>query len=427
MLRKARIILSVVIFGLITFYFLDFAEILPNSFHRLAHIQFVPALMSLSFIILAVLILITLLLGRIYCSTICPMGIFQDIVTWISKKTAKKKKRFRYSPARNILRWGVLGVTAIAFLFGFTVILGLLDPYSAFGRMTVNVFKPVYMLGNNLLESIFSSFNNYTFYQVDASLLSISSFIIGLLTFLVIGFLAWKYGRTWCNTICPVGTLLGFLSRFSLFKVRIDTEKCNHCGLCATKCKASCINSPEQTIDYSRCVDCFDCLGECRQNALSYTTPLKTEVYRIEAADPYAENPYDDSDRIQNEAYNDLRPGVANLPDKEIIAQYDTIFVGSPCWWHQPAMVVCTFLEAYDLKDKVVIPFFTYGATTYLNESMQKIYKVTPESKHLPETLPEDLNPDDITTPGPPDDAGIDMPSSANGTEAWLRRIGIIK
>ena len=157
MLRKARIILSVVIFGLITFYFLDFAEILPNSFHRLAHIQFVPALMSLSFIILAVLILITLLLGRIYCSTICPMGIFQDIVTWISKKTAKKKKRFRYSPARNILRWGVLGVTAIAFLFGFTVILGLLDPYSAFGRMTVNVFKPVYMLGNNLLCLLYTS------------------------------------------------------------------------------------------------------------------------------------------------------------------------------------------------------------------------------------------------------------------------------
>lgn len=124
----------------------------------------------------------------------------------------------------------------------------------------------------------------YTFYQVDASLLSISSFIIGLLTFLVIGFLAWKYGRTWCNTICPVGTLLGFLSRFSLFKVRIDTEKCNHCGLCATKCKASCINSPEQIIDYSRCVDCFDCLGECRQNALSYTTPLKTEKQVTDAS-----------------------------------------------------------------------------------------------------------------------------------------------
>lgn len=151
------------------------------------------------------------------------------------------------------------------------------------------------------------------------------------------------------------------------------------------------------------------------------------DVYRIEAADPYAENPYDDSDRIQNEAYNGLRPEVANLPDAETIAQYDTIFVGSPCWWHQPAMVVCTFLEAYDLTDKVIVPFFTYGATTYLNESMQTIYRVTPHSKHIPETLPEDLNPDDITTPGPADDAEIDMPGNAGGTEEWLRRIGIIE
>lgn len=151
------------------------------------------------------------------------------------------------------------------------------------------------------------------------------------------------------------------------------------------------------------------------------------DVYRIEAAEPYAANPYDDSDRIQNEAYNDLRPGVANLPDAETIAQYDTIFIGSPCWWHQPAMIVCTFLEAYDLKNKLIVPFITYGATTYLNESMQKIYKLTPNSKHIPETLPEDLDPDDITTPGRPDDSGIDMPGNANGTEAWLKRIGIIE
>ncbi len=151
------------------------------------------------------------------------------------------------------------------------------------------------------------------------------------------------------------------------------------------------------------------------------------DIYRIEAADPYARNPYNDSDRIQNEAYSDLRPGVANLPDAVTIAKYDTIFVGSPIWWHQPAMVVCTFLEAFDLKNKVIVPFFTYGATTYLNESMQKIYKLTPESKHIPDALPEDLDPDDITTPGRADDAGIDMPGNANGTEAWLRKIGIIE
>lgn len=171
----------------------------------------------------------------------------------------------------------------------------------------------------------------------------------------------------------------------------------------------------------------FSAQGHTQAVAERIVQLTDADVYRIEAAEPYAANPYDDSDRIQNEAYNDLRPGVANLPDAETIAQYDTIFVGSPCWWHQPAMVVCTFLEAYDLKDKVIVPFFTYGATTYLNESMQKIYKSAPESKHIPETLPEDLDPDDITVPGRPDDAGIDMPGNAAGTEAWLRRIGMIE
>ena len=138
------------------------------------------------------------------------------------------------------------------------------------------------------------------------------------------------------------------------------------------------------------------------------------------------EYPYDDSDRIQDEAYNGLRPEVANLPDAETIAAYDTLFVGSPCWWHQPAMVVCTFLESYDLSGKVVIPFFTYGATTYLNESMQTIYRATPDSEHLPATLPEDLDPDNIREPQS-DDAGIDMPGNANGVEAWLQRMGFGK
>lgn len=273
MLKRIRVVLSVLFFGLITFYFLDFADLLPNKFHALAHIQFVPALMSLSFVILAALIVLTLILGRIYCSVICPMGVFQDAVTWISKKTAKRKKRFRYAPAKTVLRWAVVVLTVVAFLSGFTVVLGLLDPYSAFGRMVTNIWKPVYMWGNNLLESVFTRFGNYTFYQVDASIISISSFIIGLATLLVIGFLAWKHGRTWCNTVCPVGTLLGFVSRFSLFKVRIDETRCTHCMICGTKCKASCIDSKNQKIDYSRCVDCFDCLGSCKEGALVYSLP----------------------------------------------------------------------------------------------------------------------------------------------------------
>lgn len=169
----------------------------------------------------------------------------------------------------------------------------------------------------------------------------------------------------------------------------------------------------------------FSTTGNTQRRAEEIVAATGADVYRIEASEPYASNPYDDSDRVQNEAYNDLRPGVANLPAAETIAQYDTIFVGSPCWWHQPAMVVCTFLDNYDLSGKTIIPFITYGATTYLNESMQKIYKLTPNSKHIPVTLPEDLDPDDITTPGRPDDDGIDMPGRASGVEAWLRRMGV--
>lgn len=277
MLRKIRIGISVVLFTLITFYFLDFAEILPDSFHRLAHIQFVPALLSLSVGLLLFLILLTLIFGRIYCSTICPMGILQDIVSRISKSVGKKKKRYSYSPAKSIVRWSVVGFTVITFILGSTLVVGLVDPYSAYGRIAVHVFKPVYMLGNNLLETIFSSFDNYTFYRVDASILSVSSFFISIITLSVILVLAWKHGRTWCNTICPVGTILGFLSRFSVFKVRINTAKCNGCGLCATKCKAACINSKEHAIDHSRCVDCFDCLESCKQKALVYAPVLKRQ------------------------------------------------------------------------------------------------------------------------------------------------------
>lgn len=201
---------------------------------------------------------------------------------------------------------------------------------------------------------------------------------------------------------------------------------------CTTACSTDDVPIPETEQPATpsggkKLVAYFSAQGHTQAVAERIVELTGADLYRIEAAEPYAADPYNDSDRIQNEAYNDLRPGVANLPDVETIAQYDTIFVGSPCWWHQPAMVVCTFLEAFDLKDKVIIPFFTYGATTYLNESMQKIYKLTSDSKHIPATLPEDLDPNDITTPGRPDDTGIDMPGNANGTEDWLRRIKVIE
>lgn len=166
----------------------------------------------------------------------------------------------------------------------------------------------------------------------------------------------------------------------------------------------------------------FSAEGHTKAVADAIRDETGADIFFIEPADPYAANPYNDSDRIQNEAYNDLRPAVKTYLTEEQVAKYDTIFVGTPCWWHQPAMVVCTFLEHYDLSDKEIIPFVTFGARTYLNETMQKLYKCTPNSVHIPAQLPEDLDPDNIRQPQN-DDAGIDMPTASSVRE-WLRRIG---
>lgn len=142
-------------------------------------------------------------------------------------------------------------------------------------------------------------------------------------------------------------------------------------------------NSDEIQYDGNRkiLVAYFSATGNTQRLAEQIVAATGADVFRIEAKEPYAANPYDDSDRIQNESYNNLRPEVASMPDN--IADYDVIFIGSPIWWHNPAMVVCTFLDNCDLKGKIVVPFFTYGATTYLQQSIDKIYEVTPESIHL--------------------------------------------
>ncbi|HEY1115087.1 MAG TPA: 4Fe-4S binding protein, partial [Chitinophagaceae bacterium] len=84
MLKKTRVAVSLLFFSVLTLYFLDFAELLPRSLHWLTRVQLVPALLALNGVVLCGLALITLLLGRVYCSSLCPMGVFQDVVDWIA-------------------------------------------------------------------------------------------------------------------------------------------------------------------------------------------------------------------------------------------------------------------------------------------------------------------------------------------------------
>lgn len=267
-LRNLRIILACLFFIGITLLFLDFTGSVHTWLGWMAKIQFLPALLALNVGIIIGLIALTLLFGRIYCSVICPLGVMQDIFGWMGKKS--KKNRYSYSPALNILRYIMLGVVIIAFILGLNSIVALFAPYSAYGRIAQSLLSPIWMWGNNILAGWAERSESYAFYSVDVWLKGGITLGVAIVTLVVLGFLAWRNGRTYCNTICPVGTVLGFLSKYSLFRPVIDTTKCNGCGLCARNCKASCINSKAHAIDYSRCVACMDCIYKCNKNAISY-------------------------------------------------------------------------------------------------------------------------------------------------------------
>lgn len=270
MLRKIRIAFASVFFVCITLLFLDFTGTLHHWLGWMAKIQFLPALLALNVGVVLFLVILTLIFGRVYCSVICPLGVMQDIISWCSGKRKKKKYRFSYSPAKKWLRYGVLVLFVIALVAGIGSFVALLAPYSSYGRIVQNLLSPVYRWGNNLLAYFAERTGSYAFYETEVWVRSLSTFIVALFTFVLIAVLAWRNGRTYCNTVCPVGTVLGFLSRFSLFKITVDKEKCNACGLCSRKCKASCINGKEHSVDYSRCVACMDCIDTCTHNAVSF-------------------------------------------------------------------------------------------------------------------------------------------------------------
>lgn len=270
MLRKIRITVAAICFVAVTLLFLDFTGTLHLWFGWLAKIQFLPAVLALNFVVIAILLALTLLFGRIYCSVICPLGVFQDCVSNLSSRRKGKKARFSYSKEIKWLRYGVLVLFVIALAAGLNSLVALLAPYSAYGRMAQSLLAPVWQWGNNLLAWIAERQDSYAFVTKDVWLRSLPTLIVAAVTFFVVVVLAWRNGRTYCNTICPVGTTLSFFSRFAMFRPVIDKSKCKSCHACERKCKAACIDVDNHRIDYSRCVDCFDCIDSCRLGALKY-------------------------------------------------------------------------------------------------------------------------------------------------------------
>ena len=269
MLRRIRIVLAAVMFIGITLLFLDFTGTMRTWVSWMPKLQFLEAVLALNIVVIVALVVLTLVFGRIYCSVICPLGIMQDIFGFFGKKA--KKNRYTHSKELKWLRYPVLAVFIIALLTGVGTLFQLLAPYSAFGRIATNLLQPVWLAGNNVLASIAEHYDSYAFYHTNIWLRALPSLIISAITLVVLAILAWRNGRTYCNTICPVGTALSFLSRFSFLRIQFDQEKCRNCSLCAKSCKAACIDYKNHTVDYSRCVVCGDCLESCKFGALKFS------------------------------------------------------------------------------------------------------------------------------------------------------------
>ena len=273
MLRKIRTILAAVFFVLITLLFLDFTGTLHHWLSWMAKIQFLPAVMALNVVVVVALIALTLVFGRIYCSVICPLGVFQDLLA----RLRRKKNKYSYSKEVKWLRYPVLAVFVLAGVAGIGSLFQLLAPYSAYGRIAIMIFQPIWKLGNNLLAMMAERMDSYAFYTIDTWMRSLPVLIIAAVTLVVLVVLAWRGGRTYCNTICPVGTILSFFARFSWLKIRFDVEKCKNCSLCSKNCKAACIDFKSHTVDYSRCVACGNCIDSCKFDALKYSSSMQTK------------------------------------------------------------------------------------------------------------------------------------------------------
>ncbi|MBQ2498944.1 MAG: 4Fe-4S binding protein, partial [Bacteroidales bacterium] len=268
MLKKLRITLAIICFTLITLLFLDFTGTLHAWFGWMAKLQFVPALLASGSITVLAIIIVTMTFGRIYCSILCPLGVYQDGISRMAEK--RKKNRYKFKKSRKWLRYSILLVFAVLLFVGLNSIAILIAPYSIYGRIASNLFAPLYQLINNVLAYFAERWDSYAFYHVDVYIKSLPLFIVSIAYFLIITILSLTNGRWYCNTVCPVGTILGFFARSSLFKPVIDTEKCNSCGLCERNCRCSAIDSKNHKIDYTKCVTCFNCIEKCHQGAMRY-------------------------------------------------------------------------------------------------------------------------------------------------------------
>lgn len=282
-LKKIRIIVSLLVFISFLIAFCSSSEFARKVAGIVTAFQFTPALLTIlstlaigSLVAVVVILAVTLLMGRAYCASFCPLGILQDVVIYIGEKLGMKPKQ---SPQNSLkaIRFSILGLTVLTVILGTNLVLNLIDPYSLFGRITAGIFRPITTLINNGLAAILQNFNIYSVSYINIPAVSSTLFVITIALFLFLVILSLLKGRKYCNSICPIGSLLSLISERSVFRVNLDEDVCIDCKICEDQCRAGCIDVENHSIDNGRCTLCFDCIGVCPQSAISYTSQSKSE------------------------------------------------------------------------------------------------------------------------------------------------------
>lgn len=283
-LKLFRVGVSVFFFALIAFLFLDFRNIfVPSIAGGLLYLQFVPSLLEFvnaatlgtaGFIVIGV---VTILFGRIYCSTVCPLGTLQDGIIYLARKK-QKRRQFQFIKPHNILRYSILALTVLVLIAGSGFLLNLLDPFSTFGRIFSNLVRPVVLVVNNMAAIALEWLGVHTLYLVRWAVIAPLSVGISMAMLILIIWLAATRGRLYCNAVCPVGALLGLVSKVSFLRISIDPGVCKGCKLCESVCKAGCIDIRKKTVDISRCIACYNCLTVCSKEGLRFENRWKRRV-----------------------------------------------------------------------------------------------------------------------------------------------------
>lgn len=289
-LRTLRLFLGGLFFISLFLTFVDFRSLIPTRYTgMIMYLQFVPSLLKFYNIGtyaaggFLVVIILTVISGRSYCSFLCPLGIGQDLFSRVGGKFKKRFRRYGYKKPHTILRYSILAITLVVTMIWGIYMLTLLDPFSVFGRFMVYFGKPAVIAINNFLSNILGRFDIYTLSHIAVKPFELIMYSIPFAFFLLTGIMSFTKGRFYCNTICPVGTFLGILSKVSLFRINIDESVCTRCGRCSMRCKASCIDFLKHDVDVSRCVSCFNCINVCQDDAISYGfVKLKKKEHKVD-------------------------------------------------------------------------------------------------------------------------------------------------